>query len=60
MLCSRDMSRRKDAALEDFVGRAVAFGLERDALARFLPVVNATELAAEEMLEEALKANARR
>ncbi|CAM9369282.1 unnamed protein product, partial [Sphacelaria rigidula] len=57
---SRDISRRKDAALRGFVERAVDFGLERDTLARFLPAANATELAAKQMLDDATRPNARR
>ena len=53
----RDVVKRKDRLLRGCVEAAIEFGLERDALARFLPVANETELAAreQEALDEALE-----
>lgn len=54
----RDIARRKDGVLRSCVEGAIAFGLERDTLAKFLPVANETELALkeQEVIDEALEA----
>lgn len=55
----RDVARKKDSFVRSCAEAAIAFGLERDSLARFIPVANATEMALtkeQEVLNEALEA----
>eukprot|EP00752_Nemacystus_decipiens_P016356 g14627.t1 len=57
---ARDFARRKDSVVRSCAEAAIAFGLERESMARFLPAANVTtELALtkeQEALNEALSA----
>lgn len=59
-LCSiyRDVDRRRDGIVRSCVEGIVAFGVERDTLARFIAVANETEIASREReaLEDAMEA----
>ncbi|CAM9237220.1 unnamed protein product, partial [Laminaria digitata] len=62
---ARDVDRRREGIVRSCVEGVVAFGVERDTLARFVAVANETEIASREReaVEEAMEAlrrNARR
>lgn len=66
-VCSiyRDVDRRRKGIVRSCVEGVVAFGVERDTLARFIAVANETDIASREReaVEEAMEAlrrNARR
>ncbi|CAN0142732.1 unnamed protein product, partial [Ectocarpus fasciculatus] len=56
---ARDLAKRKDSVVRSLAEGAIAFGIERDSLTKFLPVANVTEMALtkeQEALDEALEA----